>query len=95
MKVTYEVNPETASSLNIAVVQLQATTAVKRGENKGKSLHHINIVRSFKSIPVNKEAKAVIALPLPSDLKAQDVEIIAFLQDKTDWKITGATVQKL
>jgi len=94
LRITYDVNPGTASLLNIAVVQLQATTAVKRGENKGKSLHHINIVRALKSIPVNKEAKAVVAMPVPPDLTLQDVEIIAFLQDKKDWKITGATAQK-
>src|SRR5689334_23483027 len=95
IKVTYEVGPNAASLLNIAVVQLQATTAVKRGENKGKSLHHINIVRALKSIPVSKDAKAVITMPVPSDLKLQDVELIAFLQDKKDWKITAATAEKI
>lgn len=95
VRVSYEVNPGTASLLNIAIVQLQATTAVKRGENKGKSLHHINIVRALKTISVNKEEKAVVTLLIPYNLTTQDVEIIAFLQDKKDWKITGATSQKL
>ena len=95
LKVTYEVNAKAATQLNIALVQLDATTAVKRGENKGKSLHHINIVRALRSIPVTKDAKAVIAIPVPSDLKLQDVELIAFLQDKKDWKITAATAEKV
>jgi hypothetical protein len=95
LRVTYEVNAKAASQLNIALVQLNATTAVKRGENKGKSLHHINIVRALKSIPVNKDAKAVIAVPIPSDLKLADVELIAFLQDKKDLKITAATAEKI
>jgi hypothetical protein len=95
LRVTYEVNAKAATQLNIALVQLNATTAVKRGENKGKSLHHINIVRALKSIQVNKDAKAVIAITIPADLTLQDVELVAFLQDKKDLKITAATAEKI
>ena len=95
LRVKYEANVSEASTLNIALVQLQATTAVKRGENKGKSLHHINIVRSLKSIPVDKSAKAVIALNLPSDLSMQDVEVVAFIQDKKTWNVKAATAGKI
>jgi len=95
LRVKYEANVSEASTLNIALVQLQATTAVKRGENKGKSLHHINIVRSLKSIPVDKSAKAVIALNLPSDLSMQDVEVVAFIQDKKTWNVKAAAAGKV
>jgi len=95
LRVKYEASVSEASMLNIALVQLQATTAVKRGENKGKSLHHINIVRSLKSIPVDKSAKAVIALNLPSDLSMQDVEVVAFIQDKKTWNVKAAAAGKV
>jgi hypothetical protein len=94
LRVGYEVNGSEPAILNIAIVQLNATTAVKRGENKGKSLHHINIVRAFKAITVNKSAKAVIAMPLPDNLSMKDVEVIAFLQNSKNWKIMAATAQK-
>jgi hypothetical protein len=94
LRVNYEVNGSAGSILNIALVQLNATTAVKRGENKGKSLHHINIVRALKSIQVSNAAKAVVEMPVPADLQFKDVEVIAYLQNKKDWKITAATLQK-
>jgi hypothetical protein len=94
LRVNYEVNGSAAGILNIALVQLDATTAVKRGENKGKSLHHINIVRALKSIQVTNGARAVVDMQVPVDLKFKDVEVIAYLQNKKDWKITAATLQK-
>jgi hypothetical protein len=95
VRVTYEVNGTEPAILNLALVQRNAVTAVKRGENKGKSLHHINIVRAFKAIPINKSAKAVIALPLPPNLSFKDVEVIAFLQNNKSWKIQSATAQSI
>ena len=95
LRVNYEVNAKEATQLNIALVQLNATTSVKRGENKGKSLHHINIVRALKSIQVNKDAKGAITYTIPSGLTLNDVELIAFLQDKKELKITAATAERI
>jgi hypothetical protein len=94
LRVNYEVTGGAESILNIALVQLNAITAVKKGENKGKSLHHINIVRALKSMQVGNGAKAVIEIPVPRDLQFKDVEVIAYLQNKKDWKIIAATLQK-
>lgn len=94
LRVSYEVSVGGPAILNLALVQLNATSAVKRGENKGKSLHHINIVRGLKTIQVNKDARAVVAMTIPADLTAKDVEVVAFLQDNKNWKITSATAQK-
>jgi len=73
--------------LNIALVQRSAETSVKKGENEGKQLHHINIVRELKTMP----AGAVAALfHLPAGLSAADCLIIAFIQDKQTLAITAA-----
>ena len=95
LQVGYEVNAKAATQLNIALVQLNATTEVRRGENKGKSLHHINIVRALKIIQVNRDAKAEVAITVPADLSLQNMELVAFLQDKKDLQITAATAEKL
>lgn len=43
------------TTLIVALIQLHASTDVKRGENKGVLLHHINIVRDLKSISDDKK----------------------------------------
>lgn len=83
------------SSLHIALVQLMATTAVKRGENGGHTLNHINIVRAFKTIAADKAANAPIDIQVPGGLAAKDLNVIAFLQDDKNLKITGAAETKV
>jgi hypothetical protein len=75
------------SMLHIALVQLQANSAVKRGENKGKLLHHIDVVRNFKTVKANG---APVSITVPEGLLAKDCKIIAFIQNNTDMHISGA-----
>lgn len=91
IEVSYKLVNAGKANLNIALVQLKAITNVKRGENKGHTLEHINIVRDLKIIAVNKEANATADFNIPSGLSLKDVKLIAFVQDKTSLKITGAT----
>jgi hypothetical protein len=79
------------SVLNIALIQLEATTNVKRGENEGRLLHHINIVRELKTIPAKRNTNGTVTFAIPPGLTVKEVELIAFLQNKNDWQITGAT----
>jgi hypothetical protein len=88
--VTCKVNNAGKSTLNIALVQLSATTDVKRGENSGHKLNHINIVRTLKNIPVDKEASLTVEIKIPPGLSSKDVKLIAFVQDKNSLKISGA-----
>lgn len=78
-------------NLNIALIQVKATTNVKRGENRGHNLDHINIVRELKTIAVDKKANATVDFHIPSGLSSKDLKLIAFIQGKTNLKITGAT----
>ena len=77
--------------LNIALVQLKATSNVKRGENSGHQLNHINVVRDLKTISIDKDANASVDFKIPQVLLSKDLKIIAFIQDKNSLKITGAT----
>ena len=88
INVTYGFTHSTPERLNIALVQLMATTQVKRGENKGRELHHINIVREMKTA---NAADSVMAFDLPINLTAKDLKIIAFIQNKDNLSISGAT----
>jgi len=77
-------NPAT---LQAALVQLQASTAVKNGENAGRELHHANIVRDLKS---STKSKGSLNLSLPAGLTASDCKVIVFLQDKETLQVEGA-----
>lgn len=88
--VSYKVTNAGKVFLNIALVQLLATTNVKRGENSGHRLDHINVVRELKAITIDKETNADVDFKIPSGLSSKDVKLIAFVQDKNNLKITGA-----
>lgn len=88
--VSYQVEMNGKNLLNIALVQLHATTSVKRGENEGRRLNHINVVKEFKTIAINNNAEASVSFKIPAGLSAKDIKLIAFLQRKADWKISGA-----
>lgn len=69
-----------------ALVQLQATTAVGKGENAGKQLHHADIVRDLKS---SGKSIGSLTLNIPSGLTAPDCKVIVFLRDKERLHILG------
>jgi hypothetical protein len=73
--------------LQIALVQLIAVTNVKRGENRGHELKHINIVRELK-IADRKSYPAEFTLP--TGLSEKDIKFVAFVQDKKSLKINSA-----
>lgn len=77
--------------LQVALVQKSGQTYVKRGENGGRTLSHIQIVRKFKSYNVFGKSTGNINLDIPSELKNQKLEIIAFLQNKRNGQIVAAT----
>lgn len=89
IKISYEISVR--KLLNIALVQLKASTNVRKGENSGRRLNHINIVRVFKTIDASKATKGDITFTIPEGLTAKDVKIISYLQDKSTFQITGAT----
>ncbi len=77
--------------LNIALVQKKAITNVKRGENSGRKLEHINIVRELKSFSAGNNETITAGFKIPSGLTVKDMQLIAFLQNKKNLTIKGAS----
>ncbi len=75
------------SKINFALVQLQAHTNVARGENQGRLLHHINIVRDFKTMETTGKQVSSL-LNIPSGFSKKDFIVIAYVQDKNNMHIT-------
>lgn len=91
VKVSWSIDDPGDATLQIALVQLQAASEVLRGENKGRHLQHVNIVRDFRSILMDKtSAGGTIKLKLPAGLTPKDCKVIAFLQSPDDEHIIRA-----
>ena len=73
--------------LLITLVQLMAVTTVKRGENSGHELKHINIVRELKIVDTKSYSAG---FTLPSGISAKDLKIVGFVQNKNSLQISGA-----
>lgn len=88
--VTYHADAAAGNTLVVALVKNDAHTVVKAGENKGRTLSHVQIVTNFQNIPLQAtsgEAK----LKLPADFSAKQFELIAFVQNNKTGVINAAT----
>ncbi|WP_338839063.1 DUF1223 domain-containing protein [Flavobacterium ginsenosidimutans] len=90
LSVNYNVEGTSKNSrLLLAVVQKEAKSNVKRGENAHRVLSHYQIVRNLESVDLNKAKKGTAAIHLPKNYSAQDFEIIGFVQDMNSGAILG------
>lgn len=76
--------------LNVALVDTPDVTSVPRGENAGRQLRHINVVRHFETIKIDS-SNGALPLDAPEGFKGTDSQIIAFVQDPRTGQITGAS----
>lgn len=88
LQVNYQAADGTNAELVLALVQRNATSNVKAGENAGKQLSHAQIVRQLYHQNVN-DAKG-ITMNLPSDFAANGWQLIGFIQQKNNGHITAA-----
>jgi len=88
----YQIEGKIANnSLVLALIEKTATSKVLRGENEGRTLSHVQIVRNFQTISLNEQSEGLCEIEIPAGLDNQRLEIIAFLQSRENGDITGAT----
>lgn len=78
-------------TLVIAVVERSAVTSVKAGENSGRTLSHVQIVRSLAMSALDGKGNAAGHLAWPVDVAPENGEVIAFLQNEDTGQIVAAT----
>ncbi|MEO5984379.1 MAG: DUF1223 domain-containing protein [Ferruginibacter sp.] len=79
--------------VNFALVSLNETTPVKRGENEGEVLMSENIVRQFISVPATASGEIDLKpLPLPA---INNRAIVAYIQRRNDMKIVGGVMTEI
>ncbi|MEO1530260.1 MAG: DUF1223 domain-containing protein [Planctomycetota bacterium] len=76
--------------LNLAIVHTPNANRVPAGENAGRKLAHVNVVRAFKAVRLT-ESGGSARLSLPEDLNASDARLIAYVQNYNNLSVTGAT----
>lgn len=78
------------SNLFVAVIQKQAISKVEHGENKGNTLHHVQIVKQLNSFPLDKK-EGNVKIPRPENFNSKDFEIIGFTQNTNTGQILQTT----
>jgi len=76
--------------LLIAVVQKAAQSKVERGENAGRTLAHVQIVRKLQNAPIAQIGKGTISIALPKGFNNQTWEVLGLVQDENDGEILAA-----
>jgi hypothetical protein len=96
LKVNYQVSHAINDSrVWIAIIQKTAQTKVERGENAGRLLSHIQIVRKLESghLTANGKGNAVLALPKGFDI--QQWEVVGFVQNQNSGEILAVAKSSL
>ncbi|AYB33136.1 DUF1223 domain-containing protein [Chryseolinea soli] len=90
VNVRYQVDgDEKNSELVLTLVQRSAQSNVRAGENSGRRLSHVQIVRRLVYVPLGGDRKKEIAMELPGDFTEKGWELIGFVQNKMDGHITA------
>lgn len=78
------------SSLVVALVEKNATSKVMKGENAGRTLAHVQIVRKLQTVALANHNSGSVSLQLPEGFSTDAYEVIAFVQNTIDGNINGA-----
>jgi hypothetical protein len=80
----------------VALVERNLATNVQRGENGGHLLKHGAVARTFTAAgainPSSRTFSTRLTVPLEAGWKRPDLQIVAFVQDRTTKAIVGAAV---
>jgi hypothetical protein len=78
-------------SVVVAIVERSAVTKVRAGENSGRTLSHVQIVRQVGMGSLDAKGNSAGKLDWPAGMAPGEGEVIAFLQDQDNGKIIAAT----
>ncbi len=89
--ISYEVTGIPSSSrLLLVTLQKSAKTKVERGENEGRLLSHVDVVRNLLIEPLSREGKGKFHIP-SREFNSGEFEIVAMVQDLQAGAILAAT----
>jgi hypothetical protein len=71
----------------------ETLTPVKRGENAGKTLRNIAVVRTLKELNSTTEGAVTLKLPVEDKHATGQVRLVVFATDKHSGRVLGVTEQ--
>ncbi|MEZ5440983.1 MAG: DUF1223 domain-containing protein [Lysobacterales bacterium] len=74
--------------MQLAVVQSQASTDVRAGENAGRALQHAHVVRALQANSLRTRDRG--ELQLPADLPMSDAALVAWVEDRRNGAVRQA-----
>jgi len=80
---------EKGDEVLLALVQRSAQSAVRGGENAGRSLSHVQIVRQL--VHAKPDSKQPVTIDLPPDFNPKEWQLIGLVQNSHNGHITAAT----
>jgi hypothetical protein len=85
------------ADLYLALADNSDETRVGGGENSGKSLHHVAVLRSLQKVAnVNAEGgQKQVKLKLPKSESPANLRLVAFVQESENGPVLGASVKLL
>ena len=75
--------------LEVAVLEKAATSKVAAGENSGRTLSHVQIVRRLQPVALSVN-NGTASIALPEGFDAKNWEMVGFLQNRASGEVTGA-----
>jgi len=82
----------------VALALNRADSNVSRGENSGRHLTHVAVVKRIDKIGSLEEGKSFskdVEIKLPAGVSASNLRLVVFLQESGPGKVLGATQQAL
>lgn len=95
VNISYQVNGGAADQLLLAVVQKHAISKITNGENDGRTLGHVQIVRELYTFNIQNSGYGSQKIPLPVGYNVKEWEIIGLLQNSQTGVIENATRSKI
>jgi hypothetical protein len=86
------------ATVYVALAENKVQSNVSGGENGGRSLTHVAVVRAFAVVGTVKGGSSFskdITIPMPSGTASSGFRVVTFLQDDKSHKIVGATYEKI
>ncbi len=90
-QLTFSVTSQNPQELlmNVALVERGLSQQVTRGENRGRKLHHDNVVRSFTVKQATSNTQE-LSIDIPSDLNTENSALVVYFQKASNYEIVGA-----
>jgi hypothetical protein len=92
LRVLWQVRPVSRPArLHVALVERGLESRVERGENRGRTLRHDNVVRFFATAAVPENGRGETDVVPPRDARLEACSIIVYLQSPKSHRVLGAT----